>query len=70
MSDPFPVVVYHNPACGTSRNVLATIEAAGLTPRAALRCATGIHPPNHWACSTRRWATRRSSPRWWSSPCS
>jgi len=37
MSDPFPVVVYHNPACGTSRNVLALIEAAGLTPRAALR---------------------------------
>lgn len=28
----FPVTVFHNPACGTSRKVLAAIEAAGLTP--------------------------------------
>jgi arsenate reductase (glutaredoxin) len=27
------VVVYHNPACGTSRNVLALIRAAGIEPR-------------------------------------
>lgn len=26
------VVIYHNPACGTSRNVLAIIEASGETP--------------------------------------
>lgn len=26
------VVIYHNPSCGTSRNVLATIEIAGYTP--------------------------------------
>ncbi|QCO55906.1 arsenate reductase (glutaredoxin) [Pseudorhodobacter turbinis] len=26
------VVIHHNPACGTSRNVLAIIEAAGETP--------------------------------------
>jgi arsenate reductase len=26
------VVVHHNPACGTSRNVLALIEAAGFAP--------------------------------------
>lgn len=26
------VVIHHNPACGTSRNVLAIIEAAGYTP--------------------------------------
>ena len=25
------VVIYHNPDCGTSRNVLAIIEAAGYT---------------------------------------
>jgi arsenate reductase len=31
MSD-FPVVIHHNPDCGTSRNVLAIIEAAGYTP--------------------------------------
>ncbi|MEW6597863.1 MAG: arsenate reductase (glutaredoxin) [Pseudomonadota bacterium] len=32
MSDFFPIVIHHNPACGTSRNVLAMIEAAGYTP--------------------------------------
>lgn len=28
----FPVVIFHNPACGTSRNVLAAIRAAGHEP--------------------------------------
>lgn len=28
----FPVTVFHNPACGTSRNVLAMVEAAGHRP--------------------------------------
>lgn len=27
------VIIYHNPDCGTSRNVLAVIEAAGYIPR-------------------------------------
>lgn len=31
MSD-FPITIYHNPACGTSRNALAMIEAAGYRP--------------------------------------
>jgi arsenate reductase (glutaredoxin) len=31
MSD-FPVTIYHNPACGTSRNTLAIIRAAGYEP--------------------------------------
>jgi arsenate reductase len=31
MSD-FPVTIYHNPACGTSRNALAMILAAGYRP--------------------------------------
>jgi arsenate reductase len=26
------IVIHHNPACGTSRNVLKTIEAAGYAP--------------------------------------
>ncbi|MEL8055117.1 MAG: arsenate reductase (glutaredoxin) [Pseudomonadota bacterium] len=26
------IVIYHNPDCGTSRNVLAIIEASGATP--------------------------------------
>jgi arsenate reductase len=33
MSDPdFPIVIFHNPACGTSRNVVAMVEAAGYAP--------------------------------------
>jgi arsenate reductase len=28
----FPVTIYHNPDCGTSRNTLAMIEAAGYVP--------------------------------------
>jgi arsenate reductase len=28
----FPVTIYHNPDCGTSRNALAMIEAAGYAP--------------------------------------
>lgn len=29
---PFPLVIFHNPDCGTSRNTLAMILAAGYTP--------------------------------------
>lgn len=32
MSPNFPVTIFHNPACGTSRNTLAMIEAAGYAP--------------------------------------
>ena len=32
MSDSFPIVIHHNPDCGTSRNVLAMIQAAGYEP--------------------------------------
>jgi arsenate reductase len=32
MTKPFPVTIYHNPACGTSRNTLAMIEAASYAP--------------------------------------
>ena len=28
----FPVTIFHNPACGTSRNTLAMIRAAGYAP--------------------------------------
>ena len=28
-----PVVIYHNPACGTSRKVLELIEARGIAPQ-------------------------------------
>jgi len=32
MTDAFPITIYHNPKCGTSRNTLAMIEAAGYAP--------------------------------------
>jgi len=32
MIDAFPITIYHNPDCGTSRNALAIIEAAGHVP--------------------------------------
>jgi arsenate reductase len=32
VSDPIDVVIYHNPACGTSRNTLAMIRNAGIEP--------------------------------------
>jgi arsenate reductase len=32
MSTVFPVVIHHNPECGTSRNVVEIVEAAGYTP--------------------------------------
>lgn len=28
----FPITIYHNPACGTSRNTLAIIRASGYEP--------------------------------------
>lgn len=29
---PFPITIFHNPGCGTSRNVVALVEAAGYAP--------------------------------------
>lgn len=40
MSD-FPITIYHNPACGTSRNTLAMIKAAGYTPTEVEYLKTG-----------------------------
>ncbi|ASY59685.1 MULTISPECIES: arsenate reductase (glutaredoxin) [Sinorhizobium] len=33
MNDPVDIVIYHNPACGTSRNTLAMIRNAGIEPQ-------------------------------------
>ncbi len=32
MTNDFPVTIYHNPACGTSRGALAAIREAGIEP--------------------------------------
>ncbi|WP_018238383.1 arsenate reductase (glutaredoxin) [Ensifer sp. BR816] len=33
MNNPVDIVIYHNPACGTSRNTLAMIRNAGIEPQ-------------------------------------
>ncbi|GJD57537.1 arsenate reductase (glutaredoxin) [Methylobacterium dankookense] len=43
MPEPFDVVIYHNPACGTSRNSLAMICNAGIEPHVVEYLRT---PPN------------------------
>jgi arsenate reductase len=45
MSEAFPIVIHHNPGCGTSRNVLAIIEAAGYAPTVIEYLATGWTRP-------------------------
>ena len=40
----FPVTVFHNPACGTSRNVLAMVEAAGYRPEVVEYLQNGWAP--------------------------
>jgi len=32
MTTPVDIIIYHNPACGTSRNTLAMIRNAGIEP--------------------------------------
>ena len=39
------IVIHHNPDCGTSRNVLATIEAAGYQPTVIHYLETGWTRP-------------------------
>jgi arsenate reductase (glutaredoxin) len=45
MSDDFPITIFHNPACGTSRNVVAIIEAAGYRPTIVEYLKTGWTDP-------------------------
>ena len=46
MTDPIAtdIIVYHNPACGTSRNTLAMIRNAGIEPHVVEYLKT---PPSH-----------------------
>ena len=45
MTDAFPITIFHNPACGTSRNTLATIRAAGYEPTVVDYLKTGWTRP-------------------------
>jgi arsenate reductase len=40
-ADAFPITIYHNPDCGTSRNALAIIRAAGYEPTVVEYLKTG-----------------------------
>ena len=45
MTHAFPVVIHHNPECGTSRNVLGIIKAAGYEPDVVAYLETGWTRP-------------------------
>jgi arsenate reductase len=45
MKDDFPITIFHNPNCGTSRNALAMIEAAGYAPTVVEYLETGWTRP-------------------------
>lgn len=44
MSADFPVTIFHNPACGTSRNVVTMVEAAGYRPEVVYYLEAGWTP--------------------------
>ncbi len=41
MADDFPITIFHNPACATSRGALAAIRAAGHEPTVVEYLGTG-----------------------------
>jgi arsenate reductase len=45
MTASFPITIYHNPDCGTSRNALAMIEASGYSPQIVEYRQTGWSRP-------------------------
>ena len=45
MTHAFPVVIHHNPECGTSRNVLGILKAAGYEPEVVAYLETGWTRP-------------------------
>ena len=45
MSDEFPITIYYNPRCGTSRNALAMIRDAGYEPTVVEYMKTGWTRP-------------------------
>lgn len=44
------IVIHHNPACGTSRNVLEIIRASGAEPVIIDYLAEGGHVRSCWLC--------------------
>lgn len=68
MSDYFPVVIHHNPECGTSRNVLEIIRAAGYEPTIIRYLETGWTRPQLLALFAAAGLTPRAALRETKSP--
>lgn len=68
MSDFFPVVIHHNPGCGTSRNVVRIVEAAGYRPEIVPYLETGWRRPQLLALFAAAGLTPRTALRETKSP--
>ncbi len=68
MSETFPVVIHHNPDCGTSRNVLEIIRAAGHEPVVINYLETGWTRPQLLALFAAAGLTPQSALRTTKSP--
>lgn len=68
MSDFFPIVIFHNPDCGTSRNVVAMVEAAGYAPTIIEYLQTGWTRGQLWALLAAAGLTPRAALRETKSP--
>ena len=62
------IVIHHNPACGTSRNVLAIIEASGETPIVIDYLTTGWTRGQLWGLFAAASLTPRTALRTTKSP--
>ncbi|MET0183730.1 MAG: ArsC/Spx/MgsR family protein, partial [Caulobacterales bacterium] len=68
MSSYFPVVIHHNPACGTSRTVLETVREAGFDPVVIEYLQTGWTRPQLLALFAAAGLTPREALREKNSP--
>jgi arsenate reductase len=68
VSANFPVVIHHNPDCGTSRNVLELIRAAGCEPTIIPYLETGWTQPQLLALFAAAGLTAREALRTTKSP--
>jgi arsenate reductase len=64
----FPIVIHHNPECGTSRNVLELIRAAGYAPTIIPYLETGWTQPQLQALFAAAGLTARDALRTTKSP--
>ncbi|MGE0829878.1 MAG: arsenate reductase (glutaredoxin) [Hyphomonadaceae bacterium] len=64
----FPIVIHHNPACGTSRNVVEIVRAAGYAPEIVDYLETGWTRPQLLALFAASGLTPRQALRETKSP--